>query len=138
MKVLSVSLVKRSMIISSLASVTALSAKADIITCSFTEPFIQTVYSMSKGTLTYKNGPAKTESVLKNISFQIKGPGVFELIDKDKKVIQTLNLNFDGSDGMSDTVYPYDVKDNSEFLSSSPGRGGCASNYLKSKEPKVK
>ena len=138
MKNLNIALIKRSMMLSALTAITALTAKADIITCSFTEPFIQTVYSMSKGTLTYKNGPANSVSAPKNISFQSKDAGVFELIDKNKKVIQTLKLNFAGSDGMSDVVYPYDVKDNSEYLSSSPGVGGCVSNFLKSKEPKLK
>ena len=114
------------------------SAKADTINCSFTEPFIVTSYSMAEQTLTYvnpigKNGKEEV-SVINNVSFQIQAAGVFELVSKDGKVLQTLKLNYNGSDGMSDTVYPYDVKDNSPIMTSNMGFGGCTSNNLKAKE----
>jgi len=109
-------------------------SSADVIKCTFTEPFIDTTYSMTQSTLTYKNIDGKT-TVLKNVSFQIKDAGEFVLLSKDRKVLQELNLDHKGSNGMSDTVYPYSVKDNSPVMTANGGYGGCVSNYLKSREP---
>ena len=105
-------------------------SQSDIIKCTFTEPFINTIYSTSQSTLTYSGYDIK--KVIKNVSFQIKSAGVFELV-KDGQVLQTLTLNHNGSDGMSDTIYPYEVKDNSPFMTANLGYGGCSSNQLKSK-----
>lgn len=102
--------------------------QADIIKCNFTEPFVNTTYSMTQSTLTYKNSDGQSK-VVRNVSFQIKSAGVFELVSKEGTVLQTLNLNYQGSDGMSDRLYPYDVKDTT--TSTHEGRGGCASNNLK-------
>lgn len=102
-------------------------AHADIIECVFTEPFVKTVYSMTQSTLTITD--IDNKEVIKSVSFQIKSPSVFELVSKDGQVLQTLTLNQKGSDGMSDTLYPYDVKDTR--FSDSPQYGGCTSNYLK-------
>lgn len=111
-------------------------SQADIIKCSFTEPFINTTYSTSKSELSYEGADLKKFSV-KNVSFQIKSAGVFELVSKDGKVLQTLTLNNQGSNGMSDTIYPFEVKDNSSVMTANGGFGGCSSNYLKSNEGKT-
>jgi uncharacterized membrane protein len=93
---------------------------------------------MAQQTLTIISPDLQTSKtnrkVLKHVSFQIKGSGLFELVGKDKKVIQELNLNNRGSDGMSDFVFPYEVKwvadgQRSELY------GGCESNYLKRLDP---
>ena len=107
-------------------------SQADIIKCTFTEPFIDTVYSTGRSTLTYKDFENKT-TIVKGVSFQIKAAGVFELV-KDGKILQTLTLNNQGSNGMSDTVYPYEVKDNSPVMTANGGYGGCESNHLKAVE----
>lgn len=116
----------------------SVNAKADIIKCMFTEPFITTVYSMAEQSLTYINPLGENgneeRTTEKNVSFQIKKAGVFDLVSKDGKVLQTLKLNNQGSDGMSNAIYPYDVKDNSQLLAPTMGRGGCSSNYLKAKD----
>lgn len=106
-------------------------ANADIIRCSFTEPFVNSTYSTSQSTLTYRTSEGQT-IVIKNVSFQIKEAGFFELVDKNNKVIQTLTLNHQGSDGMSDIVYPYDAKDTR--VTPNALFGGCESNYLKAKK----
>lgn len=110
-------------------------ARADIITCVFTEPYITSTYSMTQSTLTYENFDGSGKSVIKNVSFQIKSAGVFELIDKSGKVLQTLNLNGEGSDGASDRNYPYEVNDYTMDNSASSGNGGCTSNQLKATNP---
>jgi uncharacterized membrane protein len=103
-------------------------SQADIIKCNFTEPFVNTTYSMTQSTLTYKNSEGKTR-IEKNVSFQIKGPGVFELISKNGLLLQKIELNHQGSDGMSDRLYPYAAKDNTKMTHQ--GHGGCVSNHLK-------
>lgn len=103
-------------------------SQADIINCSFTEPFINTTYSTSRSELTYEGADIK-KITIKNVSLQIKSAGVFELVSNDGQVLQTLNLNYQGSNGMNEAVYPYDAKDNTYNII-----GGCESNYLKAKE----
>lgn len=115
----------------------AVASQADIIKCSFTEPFINTTYSMAQQSLTYSTftGEDKPEEkVIKNVSFQIKGPGEFELVNKDGVVLQKLSLNNRGSDGMSDKQYPYEVEDNGMGGMANNGWGGCTSNSLPSKD----
>jgi uncharacterized membrane protein len=104
-------------------------AFADTITCSFTEPFVSSVYDMKTSKLTYTdiNG---TNTEFCDVSFQIKGAALFELTDKNGTVLQSLNLNYNGSDGMSDSIYPYDVHDNSGQLPANYA-GGCESDNLK-------
>lgn len=102
---------------------------ADIIKCAFTEPFITTTYSTTQSTLKIENIGESTK-VVKNVSFQIKGPGSFELVDSKGHVLQKLTLNNNGSDGMSDNVYPYEVQDLT-MAGANNGIGGCSSNYLK-------
>jgi hypothetical protein len=100
-------------------------ADADIIRCSFTEPFVVTTYSTNTKELniSYDVETAKNKT-LKDVSLQIMGPGVFELWDDQKQVAQRLELSYTGSDGMSDFVYPYSVHWIPEDL-----HGGCTSNH---------
>ncbi len=125
------------LVISALILSGSISAKADIITCTFTEPFISSSYSMAQQSLTYYSftgdDGGEEKKVIKNVSFQIKAAGVFEIVSKDGKVLQELKLNNQGSDGMSDNIYPYDVKDNSMGGMANSGYGGCQSNSLKAK-----
>ncbi|MCM2352405.1 MAG: hypothetical protein NDI63_02235 [Pseudobdellovibrio sp.] len=111
-----------------LAFVAPMTASADIIKCTFTEPFVSSTYSMTQSTLTYESIDGQ-KTVIQKVSMQIKAAGIFELVAKDGKVLQRLDLNNQGSNGMSDHVYPYDVQDNTSMTNN--GRGGCESNYLK-------
>ena len=97
--------------------------RADIIKCTFTEPFIDTSYSMAQATLTSKDSEGSIR-VVKNVSFQIKSAGVFELVSKSGTVLQKLILSNKGSDGMSEKMYPYEVKEARRLMSGSKGRGG--------------
>lgn len=105
-------------------------AKADIIVCGFTEPFVTSIYSTTQSTLTYKEYNGKVIKTLKNISFQIKSAGVFELVAKNGTVIQTLLLNNEGSDESAEFTYPYQVKDTTDLLRPTMGNGSCTSNKL--------
>jgi uncharacterized membrane protein len=125
----------KSLLVTSLLLVASVS-QADVIKCSFTEPFVDSVYSMTQSTLTYSTVDERGEvkNVIKNVSFQIKEAGVFQLVAKNGDVLQALKLSHQGSNGMSDAVYPYEVQDNSGFAGH--GIGGCSSNYQKAVEPK--
>ncbi len=106
-------------------------AAADVIKCMFAEPFGSSTYSMTQSVLKYDMADEQKSKTIKNVSFQIKGPGEFELISKEGKVLQKISLTKNGSDGMSDRVYPYEVTDSSMLVYANNGIGGCSSNYLK-------
>jgi uncharacterized membrane protein len=108
----------------------ASSASADIIKCVFTEPFANTTYSMAQQSLTLQR-PSQRTQVQRNVSFQIRGPARFDIVASDGKVLQQLRLNYTGSDGMSDRVYPYSVTYLPMRNGANGGVGGCYSNYLK-------
>jgi hypothetical protein len=114
-------------------TLSALTAKADIIKCTFTEPYYTTTYSMAQQSLTVESIDTG-KKVIKNVSFQIKGAGQFELLGKDKVVIQTLTLDNQGNDGQSPKNYPYNVKWDALSSNANSGIGGCTSNYLKATE----
>ncbi len=103
------------------ASLFITSAQADIIKCSFTEPFINFEYSMTQSAMKV-NDANYGEYTIKNVSFQIKGPGQFQLFDKNNNVIVNLTLDNEGSDGMSDYTYPYTAQWDGLW-------GGCTSNF---------
>lgn len=128
---------RKSILLTALAISCTLSSisQADVIKCTFTEPFFDTTYNTSESTLTYKLAYESEESIIQNVSFQIKSAGVFELVDPSGKVLQTLTLNYQGSNGMSDTIYPYEVLDSSQIAMANLGYGGCTSDHLQSQEP---
>ena len=92
----------------------ATTVHADIINCSFTEPFFGLQYSTTTNELVRTEYDFDKDKMVskttKNVSFQIKGPGKFVLLSADKKEVLKLDLNFKGSDGMSDRNYPYDAE----------------------------
>ena len=98
-------------------------AGADIIKCTFTEPFYTTTYSMAQQSLTVVNNLTNARSVERNVSFQIIDSGVFEIRSLGGAVRQRLTLDWNGSDGMSDRVFPYSVRWRGL-------NGGCTSNFL--------
>ena len=108
-------------------------SQADIIRCSFTEPFVSTEYNTATSTLKYKEGVTEKKQTVRNVLFQIRGPGHFQLVAKTGKVLQDLKLNNQGSDGMSEFQYPYSVEDKSGFSSLQLDPGGCVSNFLRTK-----
>lgn len=124
----------KKIILSTVALLVSVSASADVIKCTFTEPFVSTTYSMAQSTLTYRENITGKVQIIKNVSFQIKSAGVFELVSKGGKVLQVLSLNNNGNDGMSDDVYPFEVQDNNSAMTANSNIGGCSSNYLKVKK----
>ena len=107
---------------------------ADSIVCSFTEPFVTSTYNIEDSTLTYSED-GNGNMTFTNVTFEIKAPGEFSLVGSDGKLLQALYLNNKGSNGMSDTIYPYEVRDYSPIFALKGNYGGCVSNHLPSQEP---
>lgn len=108
--------------------------RADVIKCFFTEPFVNSTYDMKKAKLLFKDSEGRV-TIYPKATFEIKGPATFEITSKDGVVLQSLKLDNQGSDGMSDFIYPYSVKDDTGLTGSPSGYGGCESNHLKRTEP---
>jgi hypothetical protein len=105
-------------------------SEAEIIKCQYTDPFLTTVYSTNTSTLTFADaGDASRNKMLKNISFQIIRPNLFELWNLNQEVIQRMELNGRGRYGMGDTVYAYDAT-LYDYVANFNLRGGCTSNHL--------
>ncbi|MBC7384867.1 MAG: hypothetical protein H7301_01745 [Cryobacterium sp.] len=108
-------------------------AKADRIRCSFTEPFLSTEYNMVNQTFTvvdsFSQYPKVFKTVVKSVRLEIKDSGVFQLRIASGKIIQKLLLNHQGSDGMSGTVFPYEVT----WTGHQNLVGGCVSDSLPAK-----
>ena len=121
------------------------SGYAEVYSCSFTEPFVSLEYDSSKGTLAtitpddyveLPDGSSKANPVVtEGVSLRVTATGKFELVDNAGVVLYELELTNAGSDGMSDTVYPFDIKAKSSQLMPPDYLGGCSSTSLKSTNP---
>ncbi len=97
-------------------------AKADIIKCSFTEPFVTTSYDTSLRRMTVTYDVEKRRTIFERISMRETRRGVFEFRNANGQVLQRVERSCRGSDGMSDRVYPYEAHWIAEKL-----YGGCTS-----------
>ena len=102
-------------------------AKADVIQCAFTEPFMRTSYDTSLKRMTVTYDVEKRRQVLNEVSLREITPGVFEFRNANGQALLRMQRTCRGSDGMSDRVYPYDAQWMLQNLS-----GGCTSTRLKS------
>src|SRR2546423_5783678 len=96
--------------------------KADVIKCSFTEPFMTTLYDTSSKRMTLTYDVQKRRAVLDRVAMQETARGVFEFRSTNGQLVQRLKRTCRGSDGMSDRRYPYEAELIAEKL-----YGGCAS-----------
>lgn len=105
-------------------------ASADVIRCNFTEPFFIATYNTTTRNLMVR-GP-EINVISRNLTFQIFGAGNFEVRTPSGTKRMKLLLNNQGSDGMSDAVYPYTgilYRQGQTFT------GGCESNHLRKLVP---
>lgn len=102
-------------------------AHADVIVCHQTEPFITETFNTDKGTAKVEDANLPSPSFEKGLKFVIRGPGQFQILTASGGVRRTLDLNFKGSDGMSDREYPFDGGNGIN------GSIGCESVALKAK-----
>jgi uncharacterized membrane protein len=95
---------------------------ADIIKCSYTEPFMTTSYDTSLKRMTVTYDVEKRRKIFDRVSMRELKPGVFELRNTNGQVLQRVERTCRGSDGMSDRLYPYEAQWIPEKL-----HGGCTS-----------
>lgn len=103
-----------------------LASQADIIQCTFTEPFVNSTYDTATSNLNYKSADGFSAGFA-HVSLQTKSNGIIELLSEDGKVLQTLTRDFQGSDGMSDKKYSFSVVDHTDITAK--GSGGCESSH---------
>ena len=114
---------------------TASFAHTKTIECSFTEPFFSIEVDLVKGNV-FKTEPdwnsedggslrtlVATEVKLVSTSTDPLLPS-FNLVGKDGSLVLDMTLNFQGSDGMSDHMYPLDAMYGHMW-------GGCETDQLK-------
>lgn len=112
-----------------LSTVVSQAALAETITCTFTEPFLTTTYATETRTFTVYDPFAEQGSapvVEKNVELKSTGTNSFDLVSSNGQVIQKLVKSGNGSDGMSDIVYPFEVKWEKNPVTGGELFGGCS------------
>lgn len=80
-------------------------ARAETITCLYTEPFLHTIYAMGGHSLTLTRAIEKQTHRF-HVSARVRD-GHIELLNRSQALRQTMIRDGKGSDGMSDTVFPW-------------------------------
>lgn len=80
-------------------------ARAETITCFYTEPFLHAVYATGGHRLTLTRA-IEQETHRFSVSVR-KRDGHIELVNRPQALRQTMIRDGKGSDGMSDTVFPW-------------------------------
>jgi uncharacterized membrane protein len=104
-------------------------AHADTFSCYQTEPFFTEVFNTDNGTAVITDSVMKKSKKLSGLKLIIKDAGKFEIRDASGKVIREMILNNQGTDGMSDKIYPFSATDNHGLWGA-----GCESTELKGRE----
>ena len=107
-------------------------AQAATLHCSFTEPFFSIDYDSSTGKVVYlspdefdDDGKPVPKTMAENAKLvREENPGEHQIfyLKAGEKTLLTLKLTGQGSDGMSDMMFPF------EATSMGPHAGGCETN----------
>jgi hypothetical protein len=101
-------------------------AQADFFRCSFDGGRYRAEFETEGSRLDIYQGPRALVS--EEVSFQVLGPGNFEVWSMNRRPIVRLLLNNLGSDGRSLETYPYQAE--LRLPGARPILGGCYSNYI--------
>ena len=107
-------------------------AHADLIQCDFTEPFITMKFDTTTGNMEIQNFDEVINYT--NVDLTITGPTTMKLVwDNGHARINRIEMTIDykGSNGMSDHLYPYSAKYYANQDTVMPLWGGCHSKELK-------
>jgi hypothetical protein len=111
-----------------LALLTANVARAEVITCSQTEPFITEVFDTEAGTAQVTEAMMNKTKTIHNVKMVILAGAHIQFQKANGEVIRELDLTREGSDGMSETVYPIAATSLNGLWG-----GGCEASTLKAK-----
>ena len=122
-----------------LATILALAAPhpaaAEIFTCSFTEPWITLTFSTSTGNVVRESVPSDGKTVAaRHVSLRRTRERTLLWLNARGAPIARLELTGHGSDGMSETIYPYSIR--TTLTPGNSGDGGCATAALKARQAK--
>lgn len=84
-------------------------AQAETYVCTWTEPFVSVSFDDATGVGELADGTAAFPTALSGLKLNEVSTDKFELVDASGSVMVELALTNNGSDGMSDFVYPYDA-----------------------------
>jgi hypothetical protein len=107
-------------------------ARAEVFECTFSEPALNLRYDSEAERVTMKKDLLGQPEITSDVSFHILSSGIFVLKGEDGKQIAKLTLNNNGSDGATETLYPFEIVVSSLSQQSNRGVGGCSSSLLKS------
>ena len=138
--------------IASPATMYCTEVRADVVRCSFTEPYVTMTYDTSTNILEIKSDVDKSTERIENVSLEIIEPSVFQLWTKDGKPLVQLDLSReysspsedDGADQPSDAnsnntaKYPFTAHWNYAYPEpwdiKTAVWGGCSSNHIPSQK----
>ena len=111
------------------------------LNCGFTEPFFSLEIDLAKALITRTeydwddkdpNSDYITTTVAENIKVEVDNSDPFlpkyALKTQDGEVFANILMNMAGSDGMSDIIYPFDIRYSDYW-------GGCTSDLISSFDP---
>lgn len=107
-------------------------AYADVIKCSFTEPFIDFSYDTDSRIMRIVGDGV--DETMKDISIEFTGVNTFNLVNKNKDAVANLVINFEGNNGMAPVIYPFEVRFHYQFEYII--WGGCESKKLRAIMPR--
>lgn len=101
----------RNAIAMALLTIATSHATAENITCTFTEPFVDLVFNSSTQVLVESEHYSRPTALAHVERSREKGmPSTTSYLKtSDGKLVATLELDFQGSNGMSDAIFPYSV-----------------------------
>lgn len=122
-----------------LASANTQQVATKYIDCSFTEPFFNLVVDLEKKTLTriepdWDNGAGETVSKIVATGINLKVDFTdplyprYVVLSSNGTALLNLTLNMQGSDGMSDLIFPLDAQYGELW-------GGCETDLIKAYNP---
>ena len=131
-----------------LLALLAAPARAETVSCSFTEPFYTLEIDTDARTITRiapnweaqgeGDPPLITTVVARDVKFKhgirrvspLRHAPTYEVRGAGGKALLTLELTYEGTDGMSERVYPYAAIDLASLGGSPTMHGGCSSTAL--------
>src|SRR5262245_33749187 len=97
-------------IILAVLALTGAAAQAEVYTCGFTEPFYTITYDTDSKVLTVKNDVEAQVEEMTDVAVSGDAYSFVKTLSKDGQTLMTITLTGKGSDGMSNTIYPFEAK----------------------------